>query len=206
VLVASGRWRAFVGAAATVAAFAAIATAALGTSVWDAFLASTHFTRTVVLENGETGWQKIQSVFSMVRMWGGPVALAYAIQGSVTLALAATMAWLWRAPVDFALKAAGLIVAAVLATPYSLDYDMTALAPAIAFLAVNGMRRGFVPYEKSALAALWLAPLVARSLAQAILLPVGVLAMAALLVVVLHRAAQQAGGYTRWKPSENPVA
>ena len=206
ILVASGRWRVFAAAAATVAALTAITTAALGVSVWDAFLASTRFTRIVVLENGETGWQKIQSVFSVVRMWGGPVALAYAVQGSVTLALAAAMAWLWRAPVDFALKAAGLVIAALLATPYSLDYDMTALAPAIAFLAVHGMRRGFAPYEKSALAALWIAPLVARSLAQAMLLPVGVIAMAAMLVVVLHRAAQQAGGVTQWKPSANPAA
>jgi alpha-1,2-mannosyltransferase len=206
VLVASGRWRVFAAAAATVAVLAAIATAALGASVWDAFLASTGFTRIVVLENGETGWQKIQSVFSAVRMWGGPVPLAYAVQGAVTLALAAAMAWLWRAPVDFALKAAGLVIAAVLATPYSLDYDMIALAPAIAFLAVHGMRCGFAPYEKSALAALWIAPLVARSLAQAMLLPVGVIAMAAMLIVVLHRAAQQAGGFTRWKPSANPAA
>jgi alpha-1,2-mannosyltransferase len=206
VLVASGRWRVFAAAAATVAVLAALTTAALGTSVWDAFLASTRFTRIVVLENGETGWQKIQSVFSAVRMWGGPVPVAYAVQGAVTLALAAAMAWLWRAPVDFALKAAGLIIAAVLATPYSLDYDMTALAPAIAFLAVHGMRCGFAPYEKSALAALWIAPLIARSLAQAMLLPVGLFAMAAMLIVILHRAAQQAGGFTRWKPSANPAA
>jgi alpha-1,2-mannosyltransferase len=206
VLVASGRWRVFAAAAATVAVLAALTTAALGTSVWDAFLASTRFTRIVVLENGETGWQKIQSVFSAVRMWGGPVPVAYAVQGAVTLALAAAMAWLWRAPVDFALKAAGLIIAAVLATPYSLDYDMTALAPAIAFLAVHGMRCGFAPYEKSALAALWIAPLIARSLAHAMLLPVGLFAMAAMLIVILHRAAQQAGGFTRWKPSANPAA
>ena len=66
--------------------------AAFGTSVWDAFLASTQFTRIVVLETGETGWQKIQSVFSVVRMWGGPVALAYAVQGAVTLMLPAR----WR--------------------------------------------------------------------------------------------------------------
>jgi alpha-1,2-mannosyltransferase len=206
VLVASGRWRVFAAAAVTVVALAVITTAALGVSVWEAFLASTHFTRIVVLENGETGWQKIHSVFSMVRMWGGPVPLAYAVQGSVTLVLGAAMAWLWRAPVDFALKAAGLIIAAILATPYSLDYDMTVLAPAIAFLAAHGKRRGFAPYQISALAALWVAPLVARSLAQATLLPVGVLAMAAMLVVVLHRAAQQAGGFTRWKPSANTAA
>jgi hypothetical protein len=38
------------------------------------------------------------------------------------------------------------------------------------------------------------------------LLPVGLFAMVAMFIVVLHRAAQQAGGFTRWKPSANPAA
>jgi hypothetical protein len=35
-------------------------------------------------------------------------------------------------------KAAGLCLAAIVATPYTLDYDMMVLAPAIAFLAAAG--------------------------------------------------------------------
>jgi alpha-1,2-mannosyltransferase len=205
VLAATGRWRSFAAAAATVAALALITTLVFGVSVWDAFLASTHFTRTIVLEAGETGWQKIQSVFSVVRMWGGPVALAYAVQSAVTVMLAAALVWLWRAQVDFPLKAAALIIAALLATPYSLDYDMTALAPAIAFLAVHGLRHGFAPFEKSALAVLWIAPFVARSVAQAVLAPVGVLAMAAVLGLILHRAAQETRLFERWHPSQKPA-
>jgi alpha-1,2-mannosyltransferase len=121
VLAATGRWRSFAAAAATVGGLALVTTLAFGIPVWDAFLASTHFTRAVVLEAGETGWEKIQSVFSMVRMWGGPVVLAYAVQCAVTAMLAGTLVWLWRAQVDFPLKAAALIIAALLATPYSLD-------------------------------------------------------------------------------------
>jgi alpha-1,2-mannosyltransferase len=67
------------------------------------------------------------------------------MQTSVTIALAAALIWLWRLRVDFSLKAAALVVAAILATPYSLDYDMTTLAPAIAFLAAHGLRCGFAP-------------------------------------------------------------
>lgn len=44
--------------------------APFGLEIWSAFLASTKFTRAVVLEQGEMGWHKIQSVFSVVRMWG----------------------------------------------------------------------------------------------------------------------------------------
>jgi uncharacterized membrane protein (DUF485 family) len=94
----------------------------------------------------------------------------------------------------------------LLATPYSLDYDMTALAPAIAFLAIHGLRHGFAAYEKTALAALWIAPLVARSIAQAILVPVGVLTMAAMLGLVLYRAAQETRLFERWHPSQHPAS
>ncbi len=174
VLIASGRWRAFFAAAATVAAMALAVTLAFGPEVWPAFLASTKFSRTVVLEQGGTGCYKIQSVFSWVRMWGGGIALAYALQGAATVMLAAAVGWLWRSPAAFSLKAAGLLIGSALATPYSLDYDLMLLAPAIAYLARDGMARGFAPYEKTILASLWIVPLVARSVPQATLIPLAV--------------------------------
>jgi alpha-1,2-mannosyltransferase len=205
VLVATGRWRTIAAAAATVLTLVLVTTWAFGLPVWDAFLASAQFTRTVVLESGQTGWHKIQSVFAVVRMWGGPVELAYGAQTAVTIALAASLVWLWRRPVDFNLKATALIVAALLATPYSLDYDMTTLAPAIAFLAVHGIRFGFAPWEKTALAALWLAPLVARGIAGATLIPVGVPVMAAVFGLTLRRAAATGGLPQWWRSAQYPI-
>jgi alpha-1,2-mannosyltransferase len=188
VLAASGRWRVFAAAAATVALLALAVTLAFGTEVWSAFLASTKFTRTVVLEQGGTGWYKIQSVFAWVRMWGGGVTLAYALQGAVTLLVAAALVWLWRSPAAFALKAAALVIGCALATPYSLDYDLMLLAPAIAFLALDGLARGFAPWEKTTLAALWIVPLVARSVAQATLIPLAVPILLLAFALLLRRA------------------
>ena len=48
---------------------------------------------------------------------------------------AAALVALWRSAAAFPLKAGALTLAAILATPYSLDYDLVTLAPAIAFLA-----------------------------------------------------------------------
>jgi hypothetical protein len=76
--------------------------------VWEAFAASTQFTRAVVLEAGDPGWHKIQSMFSRVRMWGGSIAVAYVLQAAVTLAVGATVIWLWRSAAFFALKASAL--------------------------------------------------------------------------------------------------
>jgi len=198
-LAASGRWRAFAAAATTVAVLAGLVTLAFGAEVWSAFLASTKFTRLVVLEHGDTGWYKIQSVFSWVRMWGGSIDLAYAVQGVVTLAGAAAVTWLWRGKVAFPLKAAALLIGTVLVTPYSLDYDLMLLAPAIAYLAADGIERGFAPWQKTTLAMLWIVPLLARSVPQATLIPLAVPIMLLAFVFLLRRAIYELGISRIWQ-------
>jgi hypothetical protein len=199
VLLVTGRWRTIAAAAATVAALVGAATLVFGLDVWTAFLEGSRFTRLVVLEAGNTGWHKIQSVFAWVRMWGGSVPVAYAVQTVVTLAVAVALGWLWRSRADFALKAAALAIAALLATPYSLDYDLMVLAPAIAFLAAHGLAHGFRPYEASALAALWLMPLAARSVAEFTLIPLGVPLMLAVFAQIVGRAAAETGHRPQWR-------
>jgi hypothetical protein len=125
------------------------------------------------------------------------------LQGSVIVALAAALVWLWRSAAAYPLKAAALCLATILATPYSFDYDMMVLAPAITFLAVDGIMRGFGPWEKTMLAALWLVPLVARSVAEASLIPLGVPAMLAVFVMVLRRAASD---FTKTDFAETDIA
>ena len=149
----------------------------------------------VVLEAGDTGWEKIQSIFSAVRMWGGSIELAYAAQAALALALAASLVWLWRSRAADDLKAAALACACLLATPYVLDYDLVVLAVAIAFFVRHALNqnRGFRDYEISVLAFVWIAPLIARSVAGTIGLPLGFLAMAGAL-----RADAPARG-ARWR-------
>ena len=205
VLVVTGRWQAFVSAAATVLALTAISTLAFGADVWRMMIDALPFTREVVLEQGGTGWHKIQSVFSWARMWGGSVAFAYAAQAAVTVALGAALAWLWRSDASYRLKAAALPIASILATPYSLDYDLMALAPSIAFLAVEGYERGFRPYEKTALAFLWFMPLIARTVADQTLIPLAVPAMILVLLLILQRAAAETGAFGQWKSAAHPI-
>jgi hypothetical protein len=187
-LVAGGYWRTIAGAALTVAGLIVLSTLMLGTDIWHAFSDSTTFTQTVVLEAGGTGWEKIQSIFSAVRMWGGSVPLAYATQIALAVTLAATLAWLWRSDAAFELKAAALAVGSLLATPYVLDYDLVVLALAIAYVARLGLADGFRHFEISILAAAWIVPLFSRGVAQVTAVPLGLSVMLLLYVFIVRHA------------------
>ncbi|CAN5339176.1 glycosyltransferase family 87 protein [soil metagenome] len=193
VLLMTGRWTTILSAVATVAALVVASTLFFGMDVWHAFAESATFTRTVVLEAGGTGWEKIQSLFSAVRMWGGGIDAAYAAQGALALSLAISIVWLWRSQAAFELKAAALAIASLLATPYVLDYDMVVLAIAIAFLVRHGRARGFHAYEISLLALAWTAPFLTRSIAGLSGIPLGLIVMLALYAMTLRRASADLG-------------
>ncbi len=187
-LLAGGRWNTIGAAAATVAALVAVSFVTLGGGVWHAFADSMTFTQTVVLEPGGIGWEKIQSAFSAMRMWGAGVRSAYAIQIALALMLVASLAWLWQSNALFELKASALATASLLATPYVLDYDLVVLAVAIVFFVRHGMNRGFHDYEISLLAAAWVMPLLSRAIAGVTGIPLGLLVLLALYVFIVQRA------------------
>jgi alpha-1,2-mannosyltransferase len=186
-LLAAQQWRAIAAAAATVIASFLLSWLAFGTDAWLAFFSFSEFTRTVVLEQGATGWEKIQSAFSAVRQQGGSIKAAYAVQGVVTLLVVAGIFALWRSRADHHLKSAALCVAVLLATPYALDYDMMVLGPAVAFFAARGLEKGFAPYDKSVLAFVWIVPFLARGISGALLVPIGFLTLAAFFALCVSR-------------------
>jgi hypothetical protein len=187
-LLAGGRWSTIAAAAVTIVVLVAISFATLGGTVWHAFADSMTFTQTVVLEQGDTGWEKIQSIFSAMRMWGASVHTAYAIQIALALTLAASLAWLWQSDAAFELKAAALATASLLVTPYVLDYDLVALAVSIAYLVRHGLNRGFRDYEISLLAAAWMVPLLSRSVAGVSGIPLGLLVLLSIYAFTMWRA------------------
>ena len=186
-LLAGGRWRAVIAATLTVAALALFAGLVFGPEVWRAFFASTGYGRSALLEGGDVAWYKFQTVYAAVRMWGGPLGFAYAVQAVTTLVTALALAWLWRRRAAYPVQAAALAFATMLATPFAFDYDLMVLAPGIAFLALDGLARTAGRYERTALALLWAMPLVARSVAATFEIPIGIAAVIGVFALTILR-------------------
>ena len=159
-----------------------------GWPVWQAFIDSLPLTRTVVIEQGATGWHKIMSPFAAARMWGGGIALAYAVQLAATLAAMATVVWIAWSRREPDLRNALVCAAVLISTPYVLDYDHVVLLPALAFLWRDGQRHGWVSWDATMLAAVWMVPLVARTIAEQTLVPLGLMSATAVAVISVRRA------------------
>jgi hypothetical protein len=191
VLAATGRWRCFGAAAVTVACLVMAAIASFGWQVWPAFMDSMTLTRTVVLEQGNTGFHKMQSVFAWMRLWNGSVLLAYSAQIAIAVTVTFALVGIWRSSLAAGYKKAALCIAALLVTPYCMDYDLMLLAPAIALVAAEGRARGFSDYEILCLALLWLIPIAARNIAQATFIPLAAPAMLLCFALIYGRYRQE---------------
>jgi hypothetical protein len=171
-LLLGGYWRTVLVAGATALALALASLVVFGQATWIAFFASLEPTRTIVLEQGATGWEKIVSVFSAVRMFGRGIEFAYALQTLVTLAVMGVVGWVWWRSRRICVSIGCLALAIPLTTPYVLDYDLMVLAVAVFALAREGIETGFRPGEKSMLALVTLAPLLARGIGSALHMPI----------------------------------
>jgi alpha-1,2-mannosyltransferase len=192
-LLAAGQWRTIIAAGVTVMALVIVSAAAFGTDIWWLFSASTGTSRRLLLEQGNVGFEKLQSVFAAVRMLGGGISLAYVVQGAASLVTVLGVGCAWRWSDDNNLKNALLIIATLLGSPHVLDYDLTILAPAFAFIVASRWPDGFRDYDVSVLSFAWSVPLFARAVAGATCVPLGLIAVMMLYGVVLRHIWRERG-------------
>ncbi|MGB8843046.1 MAG: hypothetical protein WCC64_18480 [Aliidongia sp.] len=120
---------------------------------------------------------------------GVPVAVATTAQGAVAVGAAVIVWRLWRRCRDWPLRGAALMVATFLASPYAVDYDLAWLAFPIAWLALDGLRHGWLRFDREILVAAWALPLALAPIALVVSVPTGPFVLGALLWAIDRRAA-----------------
>jgi arabinofuranan 3-O-arabinosyltransferase len=151
VLIAASQWTVFFTAGVVAVAMAFASWLAFGTESWQAFFHWMPMFSQAFLTEGKATWWKLQSLFSLVRYFGGTEQLAWAFQWVLTASVAAVLVLMWRSRVSYSLKAAALAAGTLLTTPYLFMYDMMVLAIPVAFLVRIGLKSGFRAYELPAL-------------------------------------------------------
>jgi arabinofuranan 3-O-arabinosyltransferase len=149
MLIAASQWTVFAAAGATAVAVAFASWLAFES--WQAFFHWMPTFSQAFLTEGKATWWKLQSLFSLVRYFGGSEAMAWGFHWVLTASVATGLVVMWRSRVSYSLKAAALATGTLLTTPYLFMYDMMVLAIPVAFLVRIGLASGFRPYELPAL-------------------------------------------------------
>jgi hypothetical protein len=150
-LIAASQWTTFLAAALTTGALALTSWLAFGAESWQAFFNWMPMFSQAFFTEGRATFYKLQSVFGLVRTFGGSEQLALTFQWIVSGFVVAGIVMLWRSRADYALKAAALGAGTLLLTPYLFLYDMMVLAIPVGFLLRSGIAEGFRRGELAAL-------------------------------------------------------
>lgn len=188
VLAGTGRWRTFFAAALTAISLAGISLVLFGAETWRAFFDTLGFTRHLIIENGGIQFYTMQTVFAGTRLLGGGIAAAYLAQIVAAAVTATIVLWTWRQDIQFELKASALVAGIALVSPYMNYYDLVVLGLPIGWLALEGRRSGFLPFEKSLLVVAWVLPLLCEPVAHSTHVPLTPLVCFLLLALIVRRA------------------
>jgi len=156
-LIVGGHWRVLFAMCATVMVAILASLVAFGFEPWAQFFRGLFFAQGQ-LAQGNLPWPRIPSAFVAARMTGLDPTLAQVFQGVVAVAAFAGVAWAWRRPICFHLKAASLVAAIPLATPWIHDYDLVILLVAMAWLILDARREQIRGLEIAILSLAWMFP------------------------------------------------
>jgi arabinofuranan 3-O-arabinosyltransferase len=151
VLIAASQWTVLFTAGCVALAMALLSWLAFGTESWQAFFHWMPMFSQAFLTEGRAPWGKMQSIFALVRYFGGSEQLGWVFQWIMSGTVAVLLALMWRSRISYPLKAAALAAGTLLVTPYLFLYDMMVLAIPVALLVRIGLKHKFQRYELPAL-------------------------------------------------------
>jgi arabinofuranan 3-O-arabinosyltransferase len=178
-LLASRNWRVIAGATVATAVLGLSAAAAFGYEGWTSFIHALT-DRSSGLAPAPGIEMRLHSVFGLLHWAGASTWVSWSAQLAVSAFVALAIGMLWAKPIPYNLKAAALAAGSLLVSPYVLFYDLCILSVAVAFLVKEGLSRGFLPAERTAIFVCWAAAFLGK-------LPLGAVICAALLCLVARR-------------------
>jgi hypothetical protein len=192
-LLAARRWRAVAGAVLSAGVLAGLSLLVLGWPAWAGFLNGLPLAGRMLAHNLLDA-AKLQSSFGAFRIMHLPIAAGAVVQGLVSVcALAVLGAAVWRRPGGHA-EGAMLAAAALVCSPYLVDYDLAILGLPLAWLLAGALRTGFLAWEKIILLAAYVLPVVSHGLAQSLHVPVAPFVLCAVFALSARRVLSPVAG------------
>ena len=156
-LIAGRHWVALATMSITVGLLMICSVAVFGVGSWVAFIENLYYVQGQAAD-GRIPWARMPTVFIGLRMAGVDPTVARVAQGLCALMVLSGVMWVWWRPLPYRLKAALLVAAVPLATPFAYDYDLVILLLPLAWLILDDQRRRLGHLEIALMVLIWTLP------------------------------------------------
>ncbi len=192
ILVASRNWSALISTISTFLFTSVISLIVFGHEIWISFF-NIGPAAINVIETGHLGfiqnWAIMVTPFSMVRLMGFSLTLAYIVQGSMMVLASGLTLWVWFRFKSMPVKGSVLALCALLFSPHAFEYDLVILLLPLAWMGWEGYTRGWLPGEKAFLVIVWIAPMLSKVVINVVNFQIMPLVILGLLGMVIRRLA-----------------
>jgi hypothetical protein len=147
-LLVSRNWRALASATATGLIFGIGAAIAFGSEGWSSFFHTLLYRQSSLSPDAEVPLA-LHSTFGLLRWAEASAQVSWAGHLTVASIVGMTVCVVWAKPIPFPVKATILCIGSAMVAPHILFYDLCILSIAVAFLARDGLVRGFLPGERT---------------------------------------------------------
>jgi hypothetical protein len=155
-LAAGRRWQAFMAATLTVVGLVALSLVCFGPETWHSFFTS-FITSQQTYETGGVDRKGFVTLFGAILVFQGGSTLATAVQAIAMLGLAIWVFIVWRRDTSLPMRAATLLTATPLAVPVAQFYELVMSGLAMMWCIRATKDIGWGPWEKTAMAILFVA-------------------------------------------------
>ncbi|NDU86395.1 MAG: DUF2029 domain-containing protein [Ferrovum sp.] len=147
----------------------------VGQSVLEGWWHSMSLARTFLEQDGRHShyWVHMPTLFAQCRLWGMSLPVAYGLHWFVAGLAWATLIMIWKATHKIALRGSAVVVAALLSSPYLMNYDLVWLSLILVWMVELGQREGWFRGERVILILLWILPIFGYFLAEFMALQIG---------------------------------
>ncbi|MCR4469476.1 glycosyltransferase family 87 protein [Burkholderia sp. SCN-KJ] len=193
VLVATRSWRTFASAAITTVLFTVAGIALTGISSLHGLAQVMSIVRGMHFTN-PAYWFVSPTTFAALRLAGASIPVSLAAQAAVGLLAITAAVQVWRRTVDIRLRAAALVIATLLTTPYLWHYELAWLGIAFFCVIAHGFDEGWLPGDQIVIVIAWLLPIFEVFNRITKLPQIGPVVLLAVLFVVVRRSTLASGG------------
>jgi len=188
-LLAGRRWKCFSAIVVSTLTFIIASTLVMGVDTWIAYFKNINYAISI-LKNESGIWDRMPTIFALIRLQGGSSVLAMVFQTIMAVAIIILLFLVWHCEYPLPVRGSVLVLGIFLCSPYAFEYDLTLLLLPLAWFAVENFQNNWLTGNGVLFAVLWYSPFLDKMMIRTVNVHIEPLIIVIFMFAIIKSAVQ----------------